>query len=48
MTVYSFITKAWKRRSLEGYLMPETYAFYWQTDEREIIERMLEGFKQFL
>jgi len=34
-------------KSLEGYLMPETYAFYWQTDEREILERMLEGFKHF-
>ena len=33
--------------SLEGYLMPETYAFYWQTDEREILERMLDGFKHF-
>ncbi|MCX6120314.1 MAG: endolytic transglycosylase MltG [Ignavibacteriales bacterium] len=34
-------------KSLEGYLMPETYAFYWQTDERDILERMLEGFKHF-
>jgi UPF0755 protein len=34
-------------KSLEGYLLPETYAFYWQTDEREIIERMLEGLKRF-
>ncbi|MGD1045900.1 MAG: endolytic transglycosylase MltG [Bacteroidota bacterium] len=34
-------------KSLEGYLMPETYAFYWQTDEREILERMLDGFKHF-
>jgi UPF0755 protein len=33
--------------SLEGYLMPETYSFYWQTDEKEILERMLEGFKKF-
>ena len=33
--------------SLEGYLMPETYTFYWQTDEREIIERMLTEFKHF-
>jgi UPF0755 protein len=33
--------------SLEGYLLPETYSFYWQTDEREILERMLNGFKQF-
>jgi len=34
-------------KSLEGYLLPETYAFYWQTDEREILERMLDGFKHF-
>jgi UPF0755 protein len=34
-------------KSLEGYLMPETYAFYWQTDEHEILERMMEGFKHF-
>ncbi len=34
-------------KSLEGYLMPETYAFYWQTDEHEILMRMLEGFKHF-
>ncbi|RPI03805.1 MAG: endolytic transglycosylase MltG [Ignavibacteriae bacterium] len=33
--------------SLEGYLLPETYSFYWQTEEREILERMLEGFKHF-
>jgi UPF0755 protein len=33
--------------SLEGFLMPETYSFYWQTDEKEIIERMLEGFSRF-
>jgi UPF0755 protein len=34
-------------KSLEGYLMPDTYSFYWQTDEREILERMLDGFKHF-
>jgi UPF0755 protein len=34
-------------KSLEGYLMPETYSFYWQTEEKEILERMLEGFKRF-
>ncbi len=34
-------------KSLEGYLMPDTYTFYWQTDEREIIERMLTEFKHF-
>jgi UPF0755 protein len=34
-------------KSLEGYLLPETYSFYWQTEERDIIERMLDGFKHF-
>jgi UPF0755 protein len=33
--------------SLEGFLMPDTYSFYWQTDETEILGRMLDGFKQF-
>jgi UPF0755 protein len=30
--------------SLEGYLMPNTYQFYWQTEECVIIERMVEEF----
>jgi len=34
--------------SLEGYLMPDTYNFYWQTDEPEIVQRMVNGFKTFL
>ena len=33
--------------SLEGYLLPETYSFYWQTDEQEIVVRMIDAFKQF-
>lgn len=33
--------------SLEGYLMPDTYNFYWQTDEPEIVARMVNGFKSF-
>ncbi len=33
--------------TLEGYLMPDTYSFYWQTDEREIVERMVEQFRLF-
>jgi len=33
--------------SLEGYLLPDTYSFYWQTDEREILERILNAFNQF-
>jgi UPF0755 protein len=34
-------------KSIEGYLLPETYSFYWQTDEQEILVRILNGFKQF-
>jgi UPF0755 protein len=34
-------------QSLEGYLLPETYSFYWQSDEQEILARILYGFKQF-
>lgn len=30
--------------SLEGYLMPNTYKFYWQMDEKEIIIKMVESF----
>lgn len=30
--------------TLEGYLMPSTYRFYWQTDEEKIIEQMVTTF----
>ena len=33
--------------SLEGYLLPDTYLFAWQTDEEQIIRRMVEGFQRF-
>lgn len=33
--------------SLEGYLMPDTYSFFWQTDEEEIIARLVKEFKNF-
>lgn len=33
--------------SLEGYLMPDTYSFFWQDDEREIVQRMITEFKEF-
>lgn len=33
--------------SLEGYLLPETYFFYWQTEEDRLIRRMVEGFNEF-
>lgn len=33
-----------KTSSLEGYLMPNTYHFYWQTDEEEIVKIMVEEF----
>ena len=34
-------------KSIEGYLLPDTYSFYWQTDEQEILTRILNGFKHF-
>jgi UPF0755 protein len=33
--------------SVEGYLMPDTYRFLWQTTEEEIIERMVDEFRLF-
>lgn len=33
--------------SLEGYLLPETYVFSWQTDEGQVLERIVEEFKNF-
>lgn len=32
---------------LEGFLLPDTYLFYWQPDEDQIIRRMVESFKEF-
>lgn len=33
--------------SLEGYLMPETYEFFWQDDEKQIIQQMITEFRAF-
>ena len=33
--------------SLEGFLLPETYEFYWQVDEKEIMRDMLAEFRKF-
>jgi len=33
--------------SIEGYLLPDTYRFLWQTSEEEIIERMVQEFRKF-
>ncbi|MGA9363982.1 MAG: endolytic transglycosylase MltG [Bacteroidota bacterium] len=33
--------------TLEGYLMPDTYQFYWQMDEREIIRELVTQFQKF-
>ncbi|MFZ4618972.1 MAG: endolytic transglycosylase MltG [Bacteroidota bacterium] len=33
--------------SLEGYLMPDTYSFFWQDDEKVIIQRMITEFRAF-
>ena len=32
---------------LEGYLLPGTYDFYWEQDEREIMRRQVEAFQRF-
>ncbi len=40
-------SKGFRAPSLEGYLLPDTYNFYWQTDEPEIVERMVNGFRSF-
>lgn len=32
---------------LEGYLLPDTYEFYWEQDEREILKRQVEAFQRF-
>ena len=33
--------------SLEGFLLPDTYEFYWQLDEKEIVREMLSEFRKF-
>jgi UPF0755 protein len=33
--------------TLEGFLMPDTYAFGWQPEERDVIRRMVEEFRRF-
>lgn len=33
--------------SLEGYLLPDTYAFHWQTEPKEIVDKLVESFKTF-
>ncbi len=34
-------------QTLEGYLLPDTYAFHWQTPEREIVTRFVRAFQEF-
>jgi UPF0755 protein len=34
-------------QTLEGFLLPDTYNFYWQSDEKEIVEKMLAEFRGF-
>lgn len=45
----SALVAAWDipATSLEGYLLPDTYFFHWQTDERLILERLLTAFRDF-
>ena len=33
--------------SLEGYLMPDTYSFFWQDDEKAVVQRMVTEFRTF-
>jgi UPF0755 protein len=42
------LSKGFHGASLEGYLMPDTYNFYWQTNEAEIVDRMVNGFRNFM
>jgi UPF0755 protein len=32
---------------LEGYLLPDTYEFYWEQDEKEVQRRQVESFRKF-
>ena len=34
-------------RDLEGYLLPDTYDFFWEQDERDILKREVEAFQGF-
>lgn len=34
-------------KTLEGYLLPDTYLFQWQTNEKDIVERLVGAFKEF-
>jgi UPF0755 protein len=34
-------------RTLEGYLLPDTYSFVWQPDETDVIKALVGQFKQF-
>ncbi len=45
---YSYLNLPTKSiNSLEGFLMPDTYEILWQTDEEEIIKRMVREFERF-
>lgn len=33
--------------SLEGYLLPDTYRFSWQTDEEELVQALVQSFQNF-
>ncbi len=34
-------------KTFEGYLLPDTYFFHWQTDEGVIVERLVNAFNEF-
>ncbi|MBI4418164.1 MAG: endolytic transglycosylase MltG [Ignavibacteriales bacterium] len=45
----SSLVAAWgiSAPSLEGYLLPDTYFFHWQTEELSVVERFLQAFREF-
>lgn len=44
----SFISKLeMNTKNLEGYLLPDTYHFHWNTEELEVITRIIGTFKRF-
>ncbi|MEW6509421.1 MAG: endolytic transglycosylase MltG [Bacteroidota bacterium] len=36
-----------RQPSLEGYLLPDTYGFHWEQDERDILRRQVDNFRAF-
>ncbi len=43
---YDFLKDVDKKSYLEGYLFPDTYEFYVESDEKEVIKRLLDRFSE--